>query len=117
MRCRRPGATALPLDEPCDRRRAQDPGICVRNSELSRTDPSAAQQVYSAFTQTDLDATCRVHCADLTGQHTGCCCRRTSYDAFARGITVVAVSDAAAVYEPFAAGRYQQARDVRYLRT
>jgi hypothetical protein len=38
---------------------------------------------------------------------------------FARGITVTAVSDTTAVYEPFAAGRYQQARDdaLRYLRT
>jgi len=47
----------------------------------------------------------------VTGQHTDCCCRHTSYDAFARGITVTAVSDATAVYEPFAAGRYQQAQD------
>ena len=36
-----------------------------------------------------------------------------------RGIAVVAVSDATAVYEPFAAGRYQRAQDdaLRYLRT
>jgi nicotinamidase-related amidase len=80
------------------------------------------KRYYSAFTQTDLDATCRVHGIDrlvVTGQHTDCCCRHTSYDAFARGITVVAVSDATAVYEPFVAGRYQQAQDdaLRYLRT
>ena len=59
----------------------------------------------SAFTQTDLDATCRVHGIPrlvVTGQHTDCCCRHTSYDAFARGITVTVVSDATAVYEPFA---------------
>lgn len=58
---------------------------------------------YSAFAQTDLDATCRVRRIDrlvVTRQHTDCCCLHTSYDAFARGITVVAVSDATAVYEP-----------------
>jgi len=80
------------------------------------------KRYYSAFTQTDLDATCRVHHVDrlvITGQHTDCCCRHTSYDAFSRGISVWAVSDATAVYEPFAAGRYQQAQDdaLRYLRT
>jgi nicotinamidase-related amidase len=47
----------------------------------------------------------------VTGQHTDCCCRHTSYDAFARGIKVTVVSDATAVYEPFAAARYQQAQD------
>jgi len=80
------------------------------------------KRYYSAFTQTDLDATCRVRHIDrlvVTGQHTDCCCRHTSYDAFARGITVTAVADATAVYEPFAVGRYQQAQDdaLRYLRT
>jgi len=55
----------------------------------------------------------------LTGQHTDCCCRHTAYDALARGISVVAVSDGTAAYEPFAAGRYQQAQDdaLSYLRT
>jgi nicotinamidase-related amidase len=77
---------------------------------------------YSAFTQTDLDASCRVHRISrvvLTGQHTDCCCRHTSYDAFARGVEVSVVSDATAVYEPFAGGRYQAAQDeaLRYLRT
>jgi nicotinamidase-related amidase len=80
------------------------------------------KRYYSAFTQTDLDATCRVHHIDrlvVTGQHTDCCCRHTSYDAFARGITVIAVGNATAVYEPFAAGRYQRAQDeaLHYLRT
>lgn len=81
-----------------------------------------AKRSYSAFTQTDLDTTCRVHHLDrlvVTGQHTDCCCRHTSYDAFTRGIKIVAVADATAVYQPFAAGRYQQAQDdaLRYLRT
>jgi nicotinamidase-related amidase len=80
------------------------------------------KRAYSAFTQTDLDTTCRVHRVSrvvITGQHTDCCCRHTSYDAFTRGIQVTAVSDATAVYQPFAAGRYQQAQDdaLAYLRT
>lgn len=77
---------------------------------------------YSAFTQTDLDATCRTLGIDrlvLTGQHTDCCCRHTSYDAFIRGIEVVAVSDATAVYEPLVEGRYHEAQEgaLKYLRT
>jgi nicotinamidase-related amidase len=55
----------------------------------------------------------------VTGQHTDCCCRHASYDAFARRITVIAASDTTAVYETFTAGRYQQAQDdtLSYLRT
>ena len=80
------------------------------------------KRYYSAFTETDLDATCRVHGIDrliLTGQHTDCCCRHTAYDAFSRGISLVAVSDGTAAYEPFHAGRYPQAQDdgLGYLRT
>jgi nicotinamidase-related amidase len=80
------------------------------------------KRYYSAFSETDLDATCRVRQIDrlvVTGQHTDCCCRHTSYDAFARGIGLTAVSDATAVYEPFVSGRYQQAQDAAlgYLRT
>lgn len=80
------------------------------------------KRYYSAFTQTDLDATCRVHRIDrlvVTGQHTDCCCRHTSYDAFMRGIEVVAVADATAVYQPFAAAGYEQAQNgaLQYLRT
>ena len=85
-------------------------------------DTVVPKRFYSAFTQTDLDATCRVHGIDrlvVTGQHTDCCCRHTSYDAFARGIQLVAVADATAVYQPFAAGGYEQAQDraLQYLRT
>jgi nicotinamidase-related amidase len=80
------------------------------------------KRYYSVFTQTDFDATCRVHRIDrlvVTGQHTDCCCRHTSYDAFARGIQLVVVADATAVYQPFAADGYQQAqnRALQYLRT
>jgi nicotinamidase-related amidase len=85
-------------------------------------DTVVPKRFYSAFTQTDLDATCRVHGIDrlvVTGQHTDCCCRHTSYDAFARGIQLVAVADATAVYQPFAAGGYEQAQNgvLQYLRT
>jgi nicotinamidase-related amidase len=80
------------------------------------------KRFYSAFTQTDLDATCQVHAIDrivMTGQHTDCCCRHTSYDAFARGIELAVVADGTAVYQPFAADDYQQAqsRALQYLRT
>lgn len=60
------------------------------------------KRFYSTFTDTDLDATCRVHGIDhlvLTGQHTDCCCRHTSYDAFLRGIAVTIVSDATCVFD------------------
>ena len=80
------------------------------------------KRFYSAFTETDLDATCRVHGIDrlvMTGQHTDCCCRHTSYDAFARGIQLAVVADATAVYQPSAADGYQQgqSRALQYLRT
>jgi nicotinamidase-related amidase len=80
------------------------------------------KRYYSAFTQTDLDATCRVHGIDrlvMTGQHTDCCCRHTSYDAFARGIQLAVIADATAVYQPTAADGCQQAqsRALQYLRT
>jgi nicotinamidase-related amidase len=69
------------------------------------------KRYYSAFTQTDLDATCRVHAIErmvIVGQHTNCCCRHTTYDAFVRGIEVVAVSDATCVFEPMYGERYDQ---------
>jgi nicotinamidase-related amidase len=80
------------------------------------------KRYYSAFTETDLDTTCRLHRIDrlvLTGQHSDCCCRHTAYDAFARGISMIAVSDGTAAYEPFAVDGYQQAQDnaLSYLRT
>ena len=69
-----------------------------------------------------VDHRCRVHGIDrlvVTGQHTDCCCRHTSYDGFARGIQLVVVADATAVYQPFAADDYQQVqnRALQYLRT
>ena len=102
---------------------AGTPGAAVIDELAPRPgDIVVPKRFYSAFTQTDLDATCQVHHIDrmvLTGQHTDCCCRHTGYDAFTRGISLIAVSDATAAYEPFAADRYQEAQDdaLRYLRT
>lgn len=80
------------------------------------------KRFYSAFTQTDLDATCLARGIDrivLTGQHTECCCRHTSYDAFRRGIALTVVSDATAAYEPLAGASYEQTqqRALDYLHT
>lgn len=80
------------------------------------------KRFYSAFTDTDLDATCRARGIDhivLTGQHTECCCRHTSYDAFRRGVALIVASDATAAYEPLAGPSYEQAqqRALEYLRT
>ncbi len=80
------------------------------------------KRYYSAFTQTDLDATFRVAAVDrvvLTGQHTDCCARHTSYDTFQRGIDIVVLDDATAVYQPLSdepVDARQQAA-LSYLRT
>ncbi len=80
------------------------------------------KRYYSAFTQTDLDATCRVHNIDrfvIVGQHTNCCCRHTTYDAFLRGIAVSVVSDATCVFAPMVGDQYDQAQSesLEYLKT
>jgi nicotinamidase-related amidase len=79
------------------------------------------KRFYSAFTETDLDATCRVRGIGrfvVVGQHTNCCCRHTAYDAFQRGLQVSVVSDATCVFAPMAGESYDQAqRDaLDYLR-
>jgi nicotinamidase-related amidase len=69
------------------------------------------KRFYSAFTETDLDATCRVHNIGkmvVVGQHTNCCCRHTTYDAFLRGIEVSVVSDATCVFAPMVGDRYDE---------
>jgi nicotinamidase-related amidase len=80
------------------------------------------KRYYSAFTQTDLAATCQVHGVGrvvIVGQHTDCCVRHTSYDAFLRGFEVVVPADATAVFQPLSeepvAARQERALD--YLRT
>ncbi|MEZ5176376.1 MAG: isochorismatase family cysteine hydrolase [Acidimicrobiia bacterium] len=80
------------------------------------------KRFYSAFTETDLDATCRVHNIGsfvVVGQHTNCCCRHTTYDAFARGIAVAVVSDATCVFAPMVGERYDevQSESLEYLST
>lgn len=80
------------------------------------------KRFYSAFTQTDLDATFRVHNVGrmvITGQHTNCCCRHTAYDAFIRGIETAVVSDATCVFEPLARDNYDQVQQdaLAYLDT
>lgn len=80
------------------------------------------KRFYSAFTDTDLDATCRVHNIGkmvVVGQHTNCCCRHTTYDAFLRGIEVAVVSDATCVFEPLVGDNYDdvQSDSLQYLST
>lgn len=80
------------------------------------------KRFYSAFTQTDLDATCRVHKIDhvvLVGQHTDCCVRHTSYDAMQRGIAITVAADATAIFEPMSeeAVHIRQERALDYIRT
>jgi len=73
---------------------AGSPGAAVIDQLAPQPgDVIVPKRYYSAFTQTDLDATCRVRGITrlvVAGQDTDCCCRHTSYDAFARGITVIA---------------------------
>jgi nicotinamidase-related amidase len=69
------------------------------------------KRFYSAFTQTDLDATCTTQSIDkmlIVGQHTNCCCRHTAYDAFRRGIELGVVSDATCVFQPMVGDAYDQ---------
>lgn len=80
------------------------------------------KRYYSAFTQTDLESTCRVHDIGrlvIVGQHTDCCVRHTTYDAFLRGLEVVVVSDATAVFEPLSEAPYapRQQAALDYLET
>ena len=60
------------------------------------------KRFYSAFTETDLDKVLHAHHVGrlvLVGQHTDCCVRHTSYDAFAKGYELVVCSDATTVFE------------------
>lgn len=102
---------------------AGSPGAAVIPELAPQSDDIIVpKRYYSAFTETDLDATCRVHDIGrlvVAGQHTDCCVRHTSYDAFQRGIEVVVPTDATIVFEPLAessvAERQHSALD--YLKT
>ena len=66
-------------------------------------DIAVPKRYYSAFTQTDLEATCLVHDVGrvvIVGQHADCCVRHTAYDAFQRGFEVVVPAHATAVFQP-----------------
>jgi nicotinamidase-related amidase len=76
---------------------------------------------YSAFTETGLEAELRerdVGRLVLVGQHTDCCVRHTSYDAFVRGYELVVCPDATTVFEPGTDEPVQvrQTRALGYLR-
>lgn len=80
------------------------------------------KRYYSAFTATDLATTTRVHEVErmvIVGQHTDCCCRHTSYDAFQLGIELVVVPDATAVYGPLSSEPVErrQRAALDYLKT
>ncbi len=66
-------------------------------------DTVVGKRAYSAFTDTDLDQALRRHGVDhlvLVGQHTDCCVRHTSYDAFVRELAITVCPDATVVFEP-----------------
>jgi nicotinamidase-related amidase len=61
------------------------------------------KRFYSAFTESALEHVLHeagVERMVLTGQHTDCCLRHTSYDAFRLGLGLAVCPDASAVYEP-----------------
>ncbi len=61
------------------------------------------KRFYSAFTETTLQERLRSHDIGrlvLVGQHTDCCIRHTSFDAFALGYELVVCPDATTVFEP-----------------
>jgi nicotinamidase-related amidase len=80
------------------------------------------KRFYSAFTESELQGRLRsfdVGRLVLVGQHTDCCVRHTSYDAFCRGFEVVVCPDATTVFEPGSEEPVsaRQARALEYLRT
>ncbi|GIU92321.1 MAG: isochorismatase [Acidimicrobiia bacterium] len=80
------------------------------------------KRYYSAFTETDMTTNLAIHQVGqvvLVGQHTDCCIRHTSYDAFQRGLRVVVPADATAVFEPLGEEPVQtrQQRALDYLKT
>ncbi len=86
------------------------------------SDEVVPKRYYSAFTQTDLETTCKVHDVGrlvIVGQHTDCCVRHTSYDAFQRGLEVLVPADATAVFLPLSEDPYEarQQAALDYLRT
>lgn len=61
------------------------------------------KRFYSAFTETDLESVLRAHDVGrllLVGQHTDCCIRHTSYDAFRLGYDLTVCTEATTVFQP-----------------
>lgn len=80
------------------------------------------KRFYSAFTGTEIDARLRSRGVErlvLVGQHTDCCVRHTTYDAFARGYELVVCPDATTVFEPGSEEPVdaRQERALEYLET
>ena len=86
------------------------------------TDIVVGKRAYSAFTDTELDRALEDNAVDrlvVVGQHTDCCVRHTSYDAFVRGLQIAVCADATTVFQPGSdepVGVRQQ-RALEYLRT
>ena len=102
---------------------AGTPGAAVID-ELRPTpdDVIVTKRFYSAFTQTDIQAALDSHDVQrlvLVGQHTDCCIRHTSYDAFVLGYELVVCPDATTVFEPGSDEpvSIRQARALEYLQT
>ena len=102
---------------------AGTPGAAVIAELQPRpSDMTVAKRFYSAFTGTDLEESLRsrgVGRLVLVGQHTDCCVRHISYDAFVSGFELVVCPDATTVFdqpgaEPIEA---RQARALEYLQT
>jgi nicotinamidase-related amidase len=80
------------------------------------------KRFYSAFTETELDSVLRsrdVGRLVVVGQHTDCCIRHTSYDAFRHGYELTICPEATTVFEPGSSeplGRRQD-RALDYLTT
>ena len=80
------------------------------------------KRFYSAFTETALAEVLGARDVGrlvLVGQHTDCCVRHTSYDAFSRGLDLVVCPDATTVFEPGSEEpvSVRQKRALWYLRT
>ncbi len=80
------------------------------------------KRFYSAFTETDLAEILADHDVGrlvLVGQHTDCCVRHTSYDAFRAGDELAVCPDATTVFEPGSAEpiAVRQDRALAYLTT
>jgi len=85
-------------------------------------DVEVPKRFYSAFTETDLDAQLQARQVGrlvIVGQHSDCCVRHTSYDAFVRGYELVVCPDGTTVFEPGSAEAVapRQERALEYLRT